>query len=258
MNNLLKTRTYKERAQPAAREALGLLEKHKDYVLRAKDYHKKKDALRVLKEKAAFKNPDEYYFGMAKTNVRDGVHRQQQTRQPSPGELAVFKKDDSAYLAFKRTAEGRKVERLSANLHGINSPLQSLHTVFADSCMAVKAAARRTSGHGRTLSECARRSHLAAELGARSGPAGRPGSFKASSAPTSPSALGARGANTSSRTRTREDSELAQRRVRHQKMGRALERIATERALQGTGRRKKLAPQAGAPRQYKWRAQRKG
>jgi U3 small nucleolar RNA-associated protein 11 len=72
LKNIVKTRTYRERSAPAARKKLGLLEKHKDYKLRAQDFHKKQDALNVLKEKAAFRNPDEFYYKMVntKTEVR--------------------------------------------------------------------------------------------------------------------------------------------------------------------------------------------
>jgi hypothetical protein len=49
-----------------------VLEKHKDYVLRAKDYHSKQERLKAFREKAYFKNPDEFYFKMinSKTKVR--------------------------------------------------------------------------------------------------------------------------------------------------------------------------------------------
>ena len=49
LKNIVKTRTYRERSQPAARAKLGLLEKRKDYKLRADDFHKKEDALRTLR-----------------------------------------------------------------------------------------------------------------------------------------------------------------------------------------------------------------
>lgn len=70
LKNIVKTRTYRERSQPAARKQLGLLEKKKDYKLRANDFHKKQDALKVLKEKAAFKNPDEFYYKMTHTRMQ--------------------------------------------------------------------------------------------------------------------------------------------------------------------------------------------
>jgi Utp11 protein len=74
------------------RKRLGLLEKHKDYKLRAKDYHRKEDAIKarlrsararaasshpstqVLRNKAALRNPDEFYFAMEKARTKDGVH----------------------------------------------------------------------------------------------------------------------------------------------------------------------------------------
>ena len=43
---------------------MGLLEKHKDYVERAKNYHVKERRLKGLRTKAAFRNPDEFYFKM--------------------------------------------------------------------------------------------------------------------------------------------------------------------------------------------------
>ena len=38
---------------------------------RARDFHKKEDAIKKLKEKASFRNPDEYYFKMAHTSTED-------------------------------------------------------------------------------------------------------------------------------------------------------------------------------------------
>lgn len=91
LRHVIRRREHRERAQPAARASrFGLLEKKKDYKLRANDYHRKEDAIRTLKEKAAFKNQDEFYMNMNKsqTKVR---YRAQQTQgslcdamQPNP------------------------------------------------------------------------------------------------------------------------------------------------------------------------------
>ena len=63
------SREHRERSQPANRSRLGLLEKKKDYVLRARDFQSKKKRLQGMKIKAAYKNPDEFYFGMIKNRV---------------------------------------------------------------------------------------------------------------------------------------------------------------------------------------------
>jgi U3 small nucleolar RNA-associated protein 11 len=67
----LHRRNHKERSQLVGRQRLGLLEKHKDYVLRARDYASKKQRIKRLQEKVAERNKDEFYFGMtaSKTQV---------------------------------------------------------------------------------------------------------------------------------------------------------------------------------------------
>ncbi|RFU73630.1 u3 small nucleolar rna-associated 11 [Trichoderma arundinaceum] len=64
LRNSVQRRPHRERAQPLERRRLGLLEKHKDYSQRAKDYNQKKAQLKSLREKAADRNEDEFYFGM--------------------------------------------------------------------------------------------------------------------------------------------------------------------------------------------------
>ncbi|KAK2597015.1 hypothetical protein N8I77_012889 [Diaporthe amygdali] len=64
MRNSIQRRSHRERGQIKSRERLGLLEKHKDYSLRAKDHKKKQTVLKSLKQKAADRNEDEFYFGM--------------------------------------------------------------------------------------------------------------------------------------------------------------------------------------------------
>ncbi|KAL8832786.1 MAG: hypothetical protein Q9191_000058 [Dirinaria sp. TL-2023a] len=71
MRNAVQRRNHKERAQPREREKWGVLEKHKDYSLRAKDYNAKKTRLKILRQKAADRNPDEFYFGMYSSKTHD-------------------------------------------------------------------------------------------------------------------------------------------------------------------------------------------
>ena len=72
LRNSLHRRNHKERSQLAHRAKFGILEKHKDYVLRARDYHSKRERIKTLRRKAADRNKDEFYFGMVnqRTNVR--------------------------------------------------------------------------------------------------------------------------------------------------------------------------------------------
>ncbi|KAL2154263.1 hypothetical protein VTH82DRAFT_2939 [Thermothelomyces myriococcoides] len=64
LRNSIQRRAHRERAQPLERARLGLLEKKKDYQKRARDYNKKKQVLKSLRQKAADRNEDEFYFGM--------------------------------------------------------------------------------------------------------------------------------------------------------------------------------------------------
>ena len=64
LRNSLHRRNHKERSQLSHRQRFGILEKHKDYVLRARDYHSKQDRIKRLRQKATDRNKDEFYFGM--------------------------------------------------------------------------------------------------------------------------------------------------------------------------------------------------
>ena len=70
LRNSIHRRNHKERSQLAHRAKLGILEKHADYVKRARDYHSKQDRLTRLKQKAAERNKDEFYFSMTKEKTR--------------------------------------------------------------------------------------------------------------------------------------------------------------------------------------------
>lgn len=66
------TREHRERGQLLERQKLGILEKKKDYVVRAKNYHTKRLRIERLQEKAKERNKDEFYYAMKnqKTDVR--------------------------------------------------------------------------------------------------------------------------------------------------------------------------------------------
>ena len=125
LRNAVKRRTHKERSQPAERRKFGLLEKKKDYILRARDFHKKEEALKVLRKKAANRNPDEFYFAMQKQRTNDGVHiaNEDLSNKYTQDELHLMKTQDVKYVAMKASMEAKKVEKLRATLHMIGDGL---------------------------------------------------------------------------------------------------------------------------------------
>eukprot|EP00270_Netrium_digitus_P011962 TRINITY_DN3838_c0_g1_i1.p1 TRINITY_DN3838_c0_g1~~TRINITY_DN3838_c0_g1_i1.p1 ORF type:complete len:268 (+),score=67.68 TRINITY_DN3838_c0_g1_i1:48-806(+) len=134
LRNAVKRKTHKERSQPADRKKYGLLEKHKDYVLRARDFHRKEKAIKTLREKAVNRNPDEFYFGMQNAQTRDGIHRTSITKpnKYTQEELLLMKTQDMAYILAKAQAEKKKVERLQASLHATAQAAINRHIVFED------------------------------------------------------------------------------------------------------------------------------
>uniref|UniRef100_A0A1D1XP35 Putative U3 small nucleolar RNA-associated protein 11 n=1 Tax=Anthurium amnicola TaxID=1678845 RepID=A0A1D1XP35_9ARAE len=133
LRNAISRRAHKERAQPHDRKKFGLLEKHKDYVVRARAFHQKEETLRKLKEKAAFRNPDEFYFKMVNTRTVDGIHRPEGlANKYSQEELMLMKTQDAGYILQKVQSERKKVEKLSSVLHSLDNGLQNKHTYFAE------------------------------------------------------------------------------------------------------------------------------
>uniref|UniRef100_A0A8C8R7X8 U3 small nucleolar RNA-associated protein 11 n=1 Tax=Pelusios castaneus TaxID=367368 RepID=A0A8C8R7X8_9SAUR len=128
-------RTHQERGQPRARRQLGLLEKKKDYKLRAADYHKKQNALRALRKKALEKNPDEFYFRMTRVQLQDGVHVIKQPKEEVTLEqLKVMRTQDLKYVEMKRVAEAKKIERMKSELHLLDAQgkQSNKHVFFFD------------------------------------------------------------------------------------------------------------------------------
>ncbi|KIK30314.1 hypothetical protein PISMIDRAFT_58857, partial [Pisolithus microcarpus 441] len=96
-------RSHKERGQLAHRARFGLLEKHKDYVLRARDYHAKQERINRLRRKAADRNKDEFYFAMNKERTVEGVHIQERGNKPMPMDMVkLLKTQDEGYIRTMR------------------------------------------------------------------------------------------------------------------------------------------------------------
>ncbi|KAK9240288.1 small-subunit processome [Lipomyces kononenkoae] len=110
---------HRERAQPHARRKWGLLEKHKDYVLRARDYHAKEARIKTLREKVQSRNPDEFYHAMvsSKTDARGIKKQDRQTSVVlSLDEVKLLKTQDEGYLITLITQEKAKISRLQDRL----------------------------------------------------------------------------------------------------------------------------------------------
>ncbi|ORX35706.1 small-subunit processome [Kockovaella imperatae] len=110
-------RNHKERAQPLHRQRLGLLEKHKDYVHRARDYKSKQDRIKKLREKAAFKNKDEFYWGMVKGKTKDGVAIADRGNEAlSVDVVKLLKTQDAGYIRLQIAKDEKTIGKLRREL----------------------------------------------------------------------------------------------------------------------------------------------
>ena len=107
LNNAAKSqKTHRERHQPSSRAQFGLLEKKKDYRLRAKDYNEKKEVLKSLRKKALNKNPDEFYFHMVNSKLTEGGHRDLVSKKSeaknSEEQVKLLQTQDYKYISTRR------------------------------------------------------------------------------------------------------------------------------------------------------------
>jgi U3 small nucleolar RNA-associated protein 11 len=118
MRNAAPRRPHRERAQPAARAKWGLLEKHKDYSLRAADYNLKKRKLNQLQNKARERHPDEFAYGMlsAKTAGQGKHGKGGRENELAHDAVKLLKSQDAGYLRVVLGRGRKEVRRLEEEL----------------------------------------------------------------------------------------------------------------------------------------------
>lgn len=288
LRNAVKRITHKERAQPQARSHLGILEKKKDYRVRSRDYHKKEDRLRSLREKASMRNPDEFYFGMNRAEVKDGKHRKTQEARQKELEgtigadaVRIMKSQDLSYVRMQRQQDANKIAKMQSSLHYLGADdnaddargkkKKRKHTVFVDS--KSKAKDFDVATHFNTLPELAGRSFNRPRVDtirtAGGGSGGVDGEDEYWSddeedqyQPTEKELAkqkkaAKRTAKKIARARSAAYGELEARTKRIEAIEKAEAHLVTEKLLAGKGRKRKLkAAEDGRPAQYKWRRKR--
>ncbi|KAJ9668328.1 hypothetical protein H2201_001376 [Coniosporium apollinis] len=143
LRNAVARPTHKERAQPLERQKWGLLEKKKDYTLRARDHNEKRRKLKTLRQKAADRNPDEFYFGMMSTKAgANGAKLGDRGNQVLSQDVAkLLKTQDAGYLRTVAQKVRKERERLEEGLVIEGKEVKALkgesgkkgHTVFVGS-----------------------------------------------------------------------------------------------------------------------------
>ncbi|KAG8984409.1 hypothetical protein FRB95_010056 [Tulasnella sp. JGI-2019a] len=127
MRNSLHRRSHRERAQPASRAKLGILEKKKDYVARARAYHLKQDHLKRLQVKAQGRNKDEFYFAMNGEKTNRGVHVKVKENASLTTEIAVvLKSQDANYIRSVRKQGLKQIDNLKAQLTALADLVSSV------------------------------------------------------------------------------------------------------------------------------------
>uniref|UniRef100_A0AC35TRC0 U3 small nucleolar RNA-associated protein 11 n=1 Tax=Rhabditophanes sp. KR3021 TaxID=114890 RepID=A0AC35TRC0_9BILA len=128
-------REHRERPQIKERAHLGILEKKKDWIVRARDFQEKRDKIESLRGAALTKNPDEFTHHMIRSQIgRDGVHRSFDMNAVMEVDKETKNKDlvkDLQYIDFKLHKNKKQIEKLKSTLQlsGVNQSM-NVHKVF--------------------------------------------------------------------------------------------------------------------------------
>ncbi|KAI9276631.1 small-subunit processome [Umbelopsis sp. AD052] len=272
LRNAVQRRNHKERGQLASRERLGLLEKKKDYVLRAKDFHSKEKRLKALREKAAQRNPDEFYFKMINSNTKGGKHVTERNAALPVEMISMLKSQDKNYIKTQREISKKKMQRLQESLHFIDDQdmdeedmlagfsdegedeeeeeqnqksKKSNHVVFVDTEEEVKKF--NPAKHLNTLPELVNRKF------------NRPTVDTLKKNVIANASVDSDDENEKEMKKARrmKYKELASRIVREQQLSKAEREIEIQRAIQSKGKKKRVGTDENGLPVYKWKADRK-
>ncbi|KAJ3186950.1 UTP11-like, U3 small nucleolar ribonucleoprotein [Gaertneriomyces sp. JEL0708] len=268
LRNAVQRRNHKERGQLQSRSHKGILEKHKDYVLRAKDYHKKQDYLKTLRQKATARNPDEFYFGMINSKTKKGVHviTKERSEKFDAEVLKLLKTQDQGYVRYLGGVNRAKIDKLKKGLHlleeeddedeademdtelgdgaaGNSTSSRIRHTVFVDDEDEVKSF--DPSQHFDTPGELLSRTY------------NRPTKSMLESDTTAAVLPDFKTQQKLLKKREQSYRELASRLDRDEQLRKTQQEMDLQKNLMGKGPRKKVGEDSRGLPIYKWKAQRK-
>lgn len=280
LRNAVKRITHKERSQLRKRQHLGILEKKKDYKQRAVDYHEKEDRIKAMKKRANMRNPDEFYFGMHNSQVKEGKHRTTTDYRDVPPEMIQLMKDqDLSYVRMQKQKDAKRAERLQASLHFLGGDevvaeemnkkaKRRKHTVFVDNQEA--ADTFDVVEHFDTIPEMAGRTFnrlrkqdvekLARKMYGGDDGDGVDDEYQPTSEDVQKEArLHRKLARKLAKARASAYGEMEARNKRAKALQIAEDHLMTEKNVSSKGRKRKIkAAEDGRPAQYKWRRKRLG